>query len=127
MLVGSTFRMKTVGPTTKMNSANTIAKTILVLDSHWMPLATPDTADATNAAVSTAMMATSNNFDGSLIQPTSTNPEPICAAPSPREATVPNRVAKIARMSMTLPPQPLARWPRMGAKTALTNCPRPHR
>ena len=27
-----------------------------MFDSHWMPLATPDTAEATNAAVSTAMM-----------------------------------------------------------------------
>ncbi len=45
-----------VGPTTNTNRASAIASTMLMLDSHWMPLATPDTADSTKATVSTAMM-----------------------------------------------------------------------
>ena len=119
--------MNTVGPTAKTNTARTMANTMLMLASHWMPLATPDTADATNAAVNTAMIATNNMVPGLSAQPTLARPEPICSAPRPRDATVPNRVAKIARMSMILPPAPLVCSPSRGAKTALISCLRPSR
>jgi hypothetical protein len=49
-----------VGPATKTNTASSPASTMLMLDSHWMPLATPLTALATNATVSTAMTTTSS-------------------------------------------------------------------
>ena len=51
--------MNTVGPTTNTNPASAIASTMLMLDSHWMPLATPETAEAMKQTVSTAMTATS--------------------------------------------------------------------
>ena len=51
--------MKTVGPTTKTKAASAMASTMLMLESHWMPLATPETAESTNATVSRAMIATS--------------------------------------------------------------------
>ena len=41
--------MKIVGPATKTKSARISASTMLMLDSHWMPRAMPDTAEATNA------------------------------------------------------------------------------
>ena len=52
--------MRIVGPTTNTKTARTTASTMLMLDSHWMPLATPETAEAMNAMVSTAMMPTSS-------------------------------------------------------------------
>ena len=52
--------MNTVGPTTNTNTASAIASTMLMLDSHWMPLATPETAEAMKAMVSAAMTATSD-------------------------------------------------------------------
>ena len=56
--VGITFRMKMVGPATKTRNARIAASTMLMLDSHWMPRSMPETAEATNAQVSTAMMTT---------------------------------------------------------------------
>jgi hypothetical protein len=52
--------MRIVGPATNTNTASTAASTMLMLDSHWMPLATPLTAEATKAMVSTTMTTTSN-------------------------------------------------------------------
>ena len=49
--------MSRVGPTMNTNAASTSASTMLVLDSHWMPLPTPDTAEVTKAMVSRVMMA----------------------------------------------------------------------
>ena len=92
-----------------------------------MPLETPDTADATNASVNNATMATSNNVPLSPIQPTTSNPEPICSAPSPSDAAVPNSVAKMARMSMILPIGPSARRPIKGMNAELMSCLRPRR
>ena len=54
--VGSRLSISSVGPTMKVNSASTNASTILVLDSHWMPLPIPDTAEATKATVSRVMI-----------------------------------------------------------------------
>ncbi len=100
---------------------------MLMLDSHWMPLATPpDTAEAMNARVRIATIATrSRTPPASSIQPVTSNPEPICRAPSPREAAVPNSVAYRARMSMTLPSGPSARRPSSGTNAELMSCFRP--
>ena len=38
--------MITVGPTTNTKSARMPASTMLMFDSHWTPLATPETADS---------------------------------------------------------------------------------
>ena len=80
------------------------------------------------AAVSTAMIATSIIFDGLDTQFTASSPEPICSAPKPSEATVPNSVATMASPSMTFPAGPLARRdPRSGVKAADSSWPRPFR
>ena len=46
MEVGSRSRMMIVGPATNTNTARTSASTMLMLDSHWMPFATPETAES---------------------------------------------------------------------------------
>ena len=53
---GTRLRMKTVGPTTKTNTASTTASTMLMFDSHWMPLATPETAERMKQTVRMTMM-----------------------------------------------------------------------
>ena len=98
---------------------------MLMLDSHWMPLATPDTADATNAAVSTAITPTSTPFPVLSSQPRIYTPEPICKAPRPSEAADPNSVAKIASPSISLPIGPSVRRPSSGAKAELMSWERP--
>ena len=80
---------------------------MLMLDSHWMPFATPDTAESTNAAVSTAMMPTRRRLPVTPMPPTISRPLRICSAPSPSEAAEPKSVAKIASMSITLPAAPV--------------------
>ena len=84
------------------------ASTMLMLDSHWMPLATPETADRMKQTVSTAMMPTSTPLPTSPRPVTMRRPLPIWIAPRPSDAAEPNSVAKMARMSMTLPTGPLA-------------------
>jgi hypothetical protein len=101
---------------------------MLTLDSHWMPRATPETAEATKAAVSTTMMPTSSPLPTLPAQPRISTPLPICSAPSPSEAAEPNSVAKMASTSMTLPTGPSARrCPSSGANAALISCRRPRR
>jgi hypothetical protein len=100
---------------------------MLMFDSHWMPLATPETAETTKAAVSTAMTPTSTAFPVRSSQPRICTPEPICNAPRPSEAAEPNRVAKIARPSISLPIGPSVRLPSNGAKAELISCERPRR
>ncbi|CAB4904288.1 unannotated protein [freshwater metagenome] len=101
---------------------------MLVLDSHWMPREMPETAEATKAMVSTAMMTTRTPLPTSPAQPRISTPEPICSAPRPSEAAEPNSVAKMASTSMTLPAGPLVRRsPSSGAKAALISCLRPRR
>ncbi len=119
--------MRTVGPSTNTNSARITASTMLMLDSQWMPRATPDTAEPTNANVSSPTRATSANVPTLSIQPMISRPEPICSAPSPSDAAVPNIVAMIARMSMTFPTAPSERRPRRGKNAALMSCLRPRR
>ena len=116
--VGTRLRMKTVGPTTKTKTASARASTMLMLDSHWMPLATPETADRMKQRVSTAMIATSSMLPALPMPATISKPEPICSAPRPSEAAEPNSVAKIASMSMTRPAGPAWRAsPRAAART----------
>jgi hypothetical protein len=101
---------------------------MLMVDSHWMPLAMPETAEATKAAVSTTMIATMTPLPTSPAHPRISIPLPICSAPSPREAAEPNSVAKMARTSMTLPAGPsVRRLPSSGSNAALINCLRPRR
>jgi hypothetical protein len=92
IVVGSRLRISTVGPTTNTNTARTTASTMLVLASHWMPLAMPETAEATNAAVSTAMTTTSSPLPASPTHPRISTPLPICSAPSPSDAADPKSV-----------------------------------
>lgn len=54
--VGSRLSISRVGPTKNTNTASTSASTMLVLDSHWMPLPMPDTAEVTKAMVSKVMI-----------------------------------------------------------------------
>jgi hypothetical protein len=101
---------------------------MLVLDSHWMPLATPDTADAMNAMVRSTMIETRTVLPTLSTQPLNSSPAPICSAPRPSDAAEPKRVAKIARMSMTRPAGPSERrWPMSGANAAEMSCERPLR
>ena len=117
-----------VGPTTNTNSASASARTMLMLDSHWIPLATPDTAEATNAIVSTAMIATRRVVPTVFRKPPAISPPPICSAPRPSEAAEPNSVAKIARMSIARPNTPsVPRAPSSGLKAELMSWRRPRR
>jgi hypothetical protein len=92
-----------------------------------MPLATPDTADSTNATVRTVMMPISTALPVSPMPATICSPLLICSAPSPSEAAEPNSVAKIASMSMTLPHPPFTRFPSSGSNAALISCSLPLR
>jgi hypothetical protein len=100
---------------------------MLMLDSHWMPLATPETAESTKAAVRTAMIPISTVLPASPIPPTISSPDWICRAPRPSEAAEPKRVAKIASMSITFPHGPWARLPRRGSNAELISCSLPLR
>ena len=119
--------MKIVGPTTNRNNASTMASTMLMFESHWMPFATPETAESTNAAVSTAIRPTSAALPISPIPATISRPLRIWRAPRPSEAADPNKVAKIASMSITRPPGPYARRPSSGSNAAEMSCTRPLR
>ena len=125
---GIALRMKRVGPPMKTMSARMTASTMLMFDSHWMPRSTPDTADATNAAVRIAMMRTRIGEVTSERIPADSMPPPICSAPRPSEQAEPNSVARIARMLMRRPPAPLtARSPNSGVNIAANVCARPSR
>ena len=63
-----------VGPPMNTTSASTPASTMLMLDSHWMPLATPDTADATKQIVRTTMIATSRLVPTDVHEPARLQP-----------------------------------------------------
>jgi len=84
---------------------------MLMFDSHWMPRATPETADRMNSTVRMTMTMTRSVSLTEPTQPLCSMPAPICRAPRPSDAAEPNSVAKIAMMSMTLPTGPFA-WRR---------------
>ena len=101
---------------------------MLMFDSHWMPLATPDTAEAMKQIVSTTMISTSSVVLVCPIHPAACMPDWICRVPRPSEAAEPNSVANSARMSISLPIGPSAlRLPISGRNTALISCLRPRR
>ena len=78
--------------------------------------------------VSTAMMPMSTPLPTLPMPPTISRPEPIWRAPRPSEVAEPKSVAKIAKMSMTLPAGPFARFsPKSGAKAELMSSERPLR
>jgi len=60
-------------------------------------------------------------------QPLNFSPLPICSAPSPSEAAEPKRVAKMARMSISLPIGPSVRLPSSGPNAAEISWERPLR
>ena len=101
---------------------------MFALDSHWMPLDTPDIADSKNARVSTATMPMISLLEGFSTKPEASRPELICSAPRPREQAVPKMVANTAKASMSLPSQPLAAFSPISGMNALDNsCLRPRR
>jgi hypothetical protein len=106
-------KMNTVGPTTSRNVSSRTASTMLPFDSHWTPRWTPDTAETTNMAVSTAMITTANPFETSTSQ-RKFIPLLICSAPRPSEVALPKSVAKIASPSMPRPIGPSTRSPSSG-------------
>lgn len=82
-----------------------------------MPLETPETADAMKHAVSTAMTAMRMPLPSSPMPETISMPCPICRAPRPSEAAVPNSVTMIEKMSIVRPRAPPVRpSPSNGAK-----------
>ena len=85
-----------------------------------MPFSTPDTAEITNSAVMTAMIATPIALEIGTSQ-RKFMPLLICSAPSPSDVAVPNSVAKIARPSISRPTgRSLAFSPSSGTNVALT-------
>lgn len=105
-----------------------MASTMLTLDSHRMPLATPETAEAMNPAVSTEMMVSAPALPVDPMPVKMSTPRLICSAPMPSAAAVPNRVVRIARMSMTRPTTLSVRPCRKnGANTELMSGTRPRR
>ena len=100
---------------------------MLMFESHWMPFSTPETAERMKQIVRMVMIAMSTPLPALPMPPTISTPLLICSAPSPREAAEPKRVAKMARMSMTLPPAPWACLPSSGSNAALISESRPLR
>ena len=116
-------RMNTVGPTTNRKNTSRPAAMALALDRYLMPLSTPDTADTTKHAVSTAITMTARVSSPPPSPKTLSMPPVIWRAPRPSEVAVPNRVAKIARTSMALPGPPATLSPRSGRNVAETRLP----
>ena len=122
------FSCATVGPKTKTKIARIAAMTMLALDSHWMPLDTPDIADSRNARVNTETIPIVSLVDGLSTKPDASRPELICSAPRPREQAVPKMVANTANASMRRPSQPSAPFcPISGMKALDSSCLRPRR
>ena len=120
--------MKAVGPTTNRNTASTRASTMLKFDRYWMPFSTPETAEKMKQIVRMTMIDTSAVPPTLLTQPFFSRPAAICRAPRPSDAAEPNKVAKIARPSMTLPTGPSARRrPMSGTNVELMSWLRPLR
>ena len=120
--------MSTVGPRTNTNSASRPASTMLMFDSHWMPRAMPDTADRTNAAVSTMIIGTRTLLPTRGDQPGRLEPATDLQGAESQGRRRTEDVAKMAMMSMTLPSQPsAARCPMSGTKAELMSWLRPLR
>ena len=101
---------------------------MLMFDSSWMPLDTPETAERMKQIVSTTMITTSRVVPTFSMKPPAVSPPPICRAPRPSEAAEPRSVAKIARMSTARPNAPSARLrPNSGMNAELISCGRPRR
>ena len=97
---GNAFIKNAVGPTTKKNTAMPIESTKLIFDSTRMPLATPETAEAIVAMVSTMMMIRAAVLPAVDQPETTSKPLAICKDPIPKVAAVPNSVATIAKPSI---------------------------
>ncbi len=125
---GTKFSRNRVGPPMKMKSPSRTAKIMFVLDSHWMPLPMPLTAEAMKATVKTTMMPMIASLLKGPVPPTISTPRPICKEPIPRLTAVPNSVAMMAKMSITLPAAPRACLaPNSGSRMLDINGTRPRR
>ncbi|EKB43269.1 hypothetical protein B857_03973 [Solibacillus isronensis B3W22] len=89
----------------------TPARIRLVLESHFIPLPTPDSTDRSTIPVTTAMMMMLMNSDA-LMSPALSRPALICKTPRPSEVATPNIVANqgnnvddITQATMDLAPQ----------------------
>jgi hypothetical protein len=118
------LRTNTDGPTTNRKKRSATASTMLVFDKYWMPRCTPLAAETMNAMVSKTMMPTANDVDFGISY-NWLSPELICRAPSPSDVADPNRVAKIAKVSMARPAPPSDRLPNKGKKAELIRLARP--
>ena len=125
---GSILAKKAVGPTTKKNKASAMASTRLILESHRMPLATPETAEKIVPMDSTTMITSAAALPV-VDQPlTNSTPRPICSAPMPSVAAVPKRVAIMARPSMMRAGRESEeRLPKSGIRMELISGTRPRR
>ena len=79
-------------------------------------------------AVSTAITAMRMPLPSGPMPLTSSTPWPICSAPRPREAAVPNSVTMMEKMSIVRPTGPVVRFsPSSGAKIDEISGVRPRR
>ncbi len=93
-----------------------------------MPRETPDTAEMMKPTDSSTMITISALLLSLSMPPTIEMPDPICMAPTPRDAAVPKRVAKIAKTSISLPMVPSTRlWPSSAVNTREISGARPRR
>lgn len=111
----------------KTNTASAAASVMFSVDSHLTPRCSPEKADATNAADSTAI-TTSCVVRPAATPVVSSRPSATCSAPRPRLVAVPNTVANTASRSISRPGQDSARRaPSSGTNAALSRFPRPLR
>ena len=124
---GTRLRMNSVGPARKMIRPMTSATIMLMFDSARMPRLMPETAETTNAAVSTVTITTSPALPTGPMPATNSRPLEIWSAPMPSVTAVPNSVTMMAKTSMIAPAQPSVRSLKIGAKIAEISGGRPRR
>ena len=98
-----------VGPVASTNTSSAMARHRLISLSSFTPLPTPEMAEVTASAMTTAMTTMRRVKVFSLIQPSCSRPAPIWVAPKPSVVMMPNSVASSAMMSMASPRRPLMR------------------
>ena len=102
---------------------------MLMLDSHWMPFSTPETAEATNATVSTAMMS-DQQTGADLVHPAQLRESAadLQGAEAQRGGGAEERWRRSPGCRWPGRRAPLACFsPMSGVKTALIVCRRPRR
>ena len=125
---GMRLSRNSVGPATNTKRTMPRVSTMLVFERYRMPRDTPETAETTNATVSTAMIPISRALVTSPAPVTIWMPWPIWIAARPRVAAVPNTVATIANMSTIRPARPpVWRAPNRDRNTEEISVTRPRR